>query len=41
MVIKALRPYLKFAVFIGWALQIGISLAYGQEIMTLIGLLRI
>ncbi len=23
MVIKALRPHLKFAVFIGWALQIG------------------
>jgi hypothetical protein len=28
-------------VFIGWALQIEISLAHGQEIMTLIGLLWI
>jgi len=39
MVIKALRPHPKFAVFIGWALQIEISLAHGHEIVTLIGLL--
>lgn len=41
MVIKALKPHLKFVVFIGWALQIGISLTHGHEIVTLIGLLRI
>ncbi len=41
MVIKALRPHLKFVVFIGWALQIGVSLPHGHEIVTLISLLRI
>jgi hypothetical protein len=39
MVIKALRLHLKFAMFIGWALQIGISLPHGHKIVTLIGLL--